>query len=150
MSNKHNRIQTVQAQTPYVLALHFQDGLQTTVNLHKTIKQYRALHPLLDASIFATAAVGEFGASIIWNNTDTLELAADNLRALAFEQQGYASNKSLIEWMDRHNLTLDTAAQELGLSRRMLAYYRSGEKPLPRTVALACKGWEAEQHVLAA
>ena len=24
----------------------------------------------------------------------------------------------------------------------MLAYYRSGAKPVPRTVALACLGWE--------
>ena len=52
--------------------------------------------------------------------------------------------------MARNGLTLDAAAQELGLSRRMLAYYRSGEKPLPRTVALACKWWEAERHALAA
>jgi len=37
-------------------------------------------------------------------------------------------------------LTLDRAAQELGLSWRLLAYYRSGEKPVPRTVALAMKG----------
>ena len=46
-------------------------------------------------------------------------------------------------------MTLDTAAQALGLSRRMLAYYRSGEKRVPRTVALACLGWEAEQRMAA-
>lgn len=150
MSNLHHRIQSVQAQAPHVLALHFQDGLQASIDLSQTIQQYRSLRPLLDAGVFATAAVGEFGASVIWNNSDALELAADNLRAMAFEQQGYASNRSLIEWMARNGLTLDAAAQELGLSRRMLAYYRSGEKPLPRTVALACKGWEAERHALAA
>jgi hypothetical protein len=44
--------------------------------------------------------------------------------------------------MARNDLTLDAAAVALGLSRRMLAYYRSGSKPVPRTVALACLGWE--------
>ena len=34
------------------------------------------------------------------------------------------------------------AALALGVSRRTLAYYRSGAKPVPRTVALACLGWE--------
>jgi len=47
--------------------------------------------------------------------------------------------------MAKHELTLDRAAEELGLSRRMLAYYRKGEKPVPKTVGLAMKGWEALQ-----
>lgn len=70
-------------------------------------------------------------------------LASDNLRALAVEQGGGCSHQQLIAWMHRHGLSLDQAAQALGLSRRMLAYYRSGEKPIPRTVALAMRGWEA-------
>jgi len=41
-----------------------------------------------------------------------------------------------------NDLTIDAAAVALGVSRRMLAYYRSGSKPVPRTVALACLGWE--------
>ncbi|MOA41208.1 hypothetical protein D3C78_1631490 [compost metagenome] len=48
--------------------------------------------------------------------------------------------------MTRHKLNLDQAAEALGLSRRMLAYYRSGAKPVPRTVALALLGWEVEQN----
>lgn len=63
--------------------------------------------------------------------------------ALGFEQQGHYSATFLWNWMARHGLTLDAAAQALGVSRRMLAYYRSGKHPLPRTVALARLGWEA-------
>ena len=37
------------------------------------------------------------------------------------------------------------AAEALGLSRRMVAYYWNDEKPVPRPVLLACKDWEAEQ-----
>ncbi|WP_289241611.1 hypothetical protein [Delftia sp.] len=43
-------------------------------------------------------------------------------------------------------MTQQAAAQALDISRRMLGYYLSGEKPVPRTVALACLGWEVEQR----
>ncbi len=149
MNNKHFRLAGVQTGKPYTLHLQFKDGLQASVDLQTTIKHYRSLRPLLDAGLFARAATGEFGASVIWNNDDTLALAADNLRALAFTQLGHASHQTIIEWMDKHQLTLDDAALALGISRRMLAYYRSGAKPVPRTVELACKGWEAEQMAVA-
>jgi predicted transcriptional regulator len=45
-------------------------------------------------------------------------------------------------WRKRQTHTLDTAAKALGLSRRMVAYYDKGEKPIPRTVALATKALE--------
>lgn len=46
-------------------------------------------------------------------------------------------------WMQRNGLSLSTAAQALGLSRRMIAHYRTGSRPIPKVVALACRGWEA-------
>lgn len=44
--------------------------------------------------------------------------------------------------MYRNGLTLDSASRALGISRRMLAYYRNGEKPIPKHIWLACLGWE--------
>jgi transcriptional regulator with XRE-family HTH domain len=44
-------------------------------------------------------------------------------------------------WMDTHSLTLDRAADALGLSRRTIAYYLSGEQPVPKTVMLATEGY---------
>ena len=79
---------------------------------------------------------------MIWANDDELELAADNLRARAVEQAGCVSHEFIWNWTARNNLSLDTAAVALGVSRRMLAYYRSDSKPVPRTAALACLGWE--------
>lgn len=29
------------------------------------------------------------------------------------------------------------------MTRRMIAHYRSGSRPIPKTVQLACIGWEA-------
>ena len=49
-------------------------------------------------------------------------------------------------WMEAHALTLDGAASALGLSRRMIAYYASGEKPIPKTVLLATEGLRARER----
>jgi hypothetical protein len=49
----------------------------------------------------------------------------------------------------RNGLSLTNAAEALGRSRRQVAYYASGEHEVPRTVLLACKGWEAEQRAAA-
>lgn len=34
-------------------------------------------------------------------------------------------------------------AEALGISRRMVSYYRTAHKPIPRAIWLACLGWEA-------
>lgn len=146
MSAKHFTLTRVQAGTGYTLALKFADGQSFQVDLTDVIGRHPTLAALKEPAIFATAAVGDWGGSVIWSQDDELELAVDNLRALAIEQAGGYSHQRVIEWMALHNLTLNAGARALGLSRRMLAYYRSGEKPVPRTVALAMLGWEVEQE----
>jgi DNA-binding XRE family transcriptional regulator len=47
------------------------------------------------------------------------------------------SRSALKAWRARKAYTLETAAQAPGLSRRKVAYYENGEKPIPRFVALA-------------
>lgn len=146
MSNKQFTITAVRVLPPSSLELTYADGAVLRVNVAAIVKMHPTLKRLGQPEIFAQAAVGDWGGSVVWAGDDDLELAADNLRARAIEQAGGASHEMLWNWMDRHHLTLDTAAKALGLSRRMLAYYRSGEKPVPRTVELACMGWEVEQR----
>jgi predicted DNA-binding transcriptional regulator AlpA len=142
MRPKQFTLVSVKTTPAAALLLRYADGEQFEVNLVDTIQRIPSLERLKDPEVFRAAQVGEHGASVIWANDDDLELAADNLRARAVEQAGGVSHEFIWRWMSRHNLTLDTAADALGLSRRMLAYYRSGAKPVPRTVALACLGWE--------
>lgn len=42
-------------------------------------------------------------------------------------------------WMAAMGYTAEKAADELGLSRRTVAYYRAGEQEIPRVVELACE-----------
>lgn len=146
MSNRHFILTGVEVVAPSSLRLTYADGAQLLVDLRETIVRHPTLAPLAAPDVFATAALGDWGGSVLWNNDDNLELAADNLRARAVEQAGGYSHELIWNWMARHKLTLDSAAEALGLSRRMLAYYRSGAKPVPRTVALALMGWEVEQQ----
>ena len=143
MSNKHFQLKDIAVIAPGSLLLTFADGEQFSVKLDEIIARHPTLQLLADPAVFATAAIGEWSDTVIWANDDNLELAADNLRARAVEQAGECSHELVWNWMAKHGMTLDRAAQELGLSRRMLAYYRSGERPVPRTVALAMKGWDA-------
>lgn len=142
MRLKQFTLVSVKATPAAALLLRYADGEQFELSMVDTITRLPSLERLKDPKIFSTVEVGEHGASVIWAKDDDLELAADNLRARAIEQAGGVSHEFIWNWMSRHKLTLDMAADSLGLSRRMLAYYRSGAKPVPRTVALACLGWE--------
>jgi transcriptional regulator with XRE-family HTH domain len=39
-------------------------------------------------------------------------------------------------WRERKAYTLGETARALGLSRRMVAYYEKGDRPIPRVIAL--------------
>lgn len=143
--NKQFTLTAVKAMAGGVLQLTFADGQAMQVDVAPIVERSPVLAPLRNPAVFRRASLGEWGGSVTWGG-DVLELAADNLRARAIEQAGGASHEVVMEWMHRHGLTQQAAADALGISRRMLAYYVSGEKPVPRTVALACRGWEVEQQ----
>lgn len=125
------------------LELEYADGASFDVCLVDLISSSDWMSPLKEESLFKTARLGEFGDTVEWPGHDDLELAADNLRAWGVEQAGQVSHEFIWRWMYEHDLSLDAAAAALGMSRGMLAYCRSGAKPVPRTVALACLGWAA-------
>jgi hypothetical protein len=75
-----------------------------------------------------------------------LDVGADRLYELALEQNGHADAAEFIRWRWKHGLSLQGAADELGLSRRQVAYYASGEREVPRYILLALRGWEQNQQ----
>lgn len=143
--SKHFTLRKAKVLDGLRLALVYADGEAFTVDLASIVKRHKTLAPLRDAAVFGKPKITDGGSTLTWAGHDELQLAADNLRARAIEQAGGVSHEFIWHWMDKHQLTLDQAAKHLGLSRRMLAYYRSGEKPVPLTVGLACLGWEMVQ-----
>lgn len=125
------------------LSLVFADGYAATVSLHELAAQRSALRRLLDPALFAKARRDARGGYVVWLEDD-LEIAADNLRNLAVEQSGGIGHERMHEWMARNALTQIRAAEAIGISRRMLNYYLSGAKAIPKTVWLACLGYEVQ------
>lgn len=142
MSKDHFVLTEVQARPGYGLWLRYADGAAWQVNLREQIHTLAYLAPLQDTALFSQAALGFAGRSVEWI-ADELDLASDNLRHLAIEQAGGIGHERLWRWLHTSGLSLEQAARALGISRRMLIYYRDGEKPIPRSIWLACLGWEA-------
>lgn len=137
----HHTITAINTHVPFGLTVTFADGQTFHVDLGPMIKAYPSMHLLCDLSLFKQARIDARGGYVVWIDDD-LELAADNLRNMAVEQSGGIGHERLWGWMDKHGLTQERAALALGVSRRMLNYYLSGAKPIPKTVWLACLGWE--------
>ena len=81
--------------------------------------------------------VGEWGWCAHW--TDDMEIASDTLWRLALEQ----GSKWLKDWRNAHGMTQREAAEALGVSPRMWRYYESATHLVPKTVHLACIGFDA-------
>jgi DNA-binding transcriptional regulator YiaG len=91
--------------------------------------------------LFTRVRVGEYGADVVWS--DEIDMSADTLWRLAREQSGATMSPDAFKHCrERKAYTLDAAARALGLSRRTVAYYEQGAKPIPRVVALATRGLE--------
>jgi hypothetical protein len=112
-----------------------------TVDLHKIVFGVKGLSPIRDETQFAKVAVGQGGHSLAWPGD--LDVGADRLWEIDQEQNGLPGVAEFIHWRQRNAFSLKQASDALGVSRRMIAYYFSGEKAVPRYILLACKGWDA-------
>lgn len=89
----------------------------------------------------ASAEVGDWGHSLVW--PDGSEAGADSLWLDTLDAIGRSDARSFLEWRLANGLSLSKAADALGLARRTIAYYSNGDRPVPKSILLACKGWEA-------
>ena len=127
------------------LALTWDDGGRAEIDLAPIAAAHPQLAPLADPDLFHRIHLAEDGWSVEWPKAG-IDLGAAQLRRWADEQSGEAMPREAFRaWMERHGLTLDRAAEALGLSRRTIAYYLSGEQPVPKTVMLATEGYDKRQ-----
>jgi hypothetical protein len=136
----HPKLQAVEALAPYRLRTTWSTGEVLEVDVESVLRGIPALSKLLEEKVFAKAHLGEWGHGVEWFDA---ELGADNVYAWAKEQASEVSHQMFGSWMHRNSLSLNTAADALGISRRMVSYYRTAQKPIPRSIWLACLGWEA-------
>lgn len=136
---------------PIILAARIAGTLAVDIewNTGETLRADLSAHvappfdALRDPVFFARMTRDEWGHGLGWPGG--LDLGADMLYELCREQAGLPTASEFDRWMQRNGLSLAKAAETLGMTRRMIAHYRTGSRPIPRVVGLACKGWEAEQ-----
>lgn len=140
------RLAAVKALPGHRLRLTFIDGSIYTVALAGEFDKFPGLAPLRDSKAFSKAVVieGE-GWTVEWPALD-IQIGADTLWLDAQAQNAPDENTRLFaQWRARHGLSLMEAAKALGMTSRTMSAYGSGSRPVPRYIALACKGWEAER-----
>ena len=141
-TDKTRTIVSVEAKPLATLALRWSDGTRAKIDLTDTLRK-RAFRSLRDPKVFARAKLGEWGHSVEWPGG--AGLGAETLWLETLSATGHGDCREFLEWRLRHGLSLSAAADALGISRRMVAYYSNGEKRVPKPILLACKGWEVEQ-----
>lgn len=137
------RIEAVDVIGPMRLRIAWSTGECFDVDLSEPINRLEALALLRDPALFARVHKDAWGHSLVWN--DEIDLGADRLYERCKEQAGELSARQFDAWMKIHQLSLSTAADALGISRRMVAHYRTGSRPIPKIVFLACRGWDAQR-----
>jgi len=111
-------------------------GLVEAVNLAPHILTFKLYRPLREnRHLFETVHVTADGAAIGWGRDDEIDMPATAVERLATDVM---SNDDFAGFLARNNLSLDAAAGQLGISRRLVAYYAKN-RPIPRYIALACR-----------
>jgi hypothetical protein len=146
-SMKRPRLSAVLPLAQFRLRLTFIDGSVFTVDFKPLFEESPGLAPLREAKAFAGAALtdGE-GWAVEWSDLD-IQIGADTLWLDAQAQNAPDENTRIFaQWRARHGLSLNQAAEALGMTTRTMSAYGTGARPVPRYIALACKGWEAEHE----
>jgi hypothetical protein len=138
------RLTAVTPAANYCLDVHFADGSSGTVCLRESVFSLHGLTPLRDSAAFSGVVLGEYGWEVEWPKFD-IQIGADTLFADMLEQHSETPADRFTVWRIRNGLSLAAASRELGVTVRTVSAYGSGTRPIPRTVQLACLGWEVEQ-----
>ena len=143
------RIVAAHALEPFKVEVTWDNGVRGMIDLAGHIARLAIFAPILqDTALWSQMTVDpELAYHLSWPDPAgglDMEVPTDLLWRMYLEQTGQVmSPTSFSSWMDRNRLSLTSAAKALGISRRMAAYYKSGERLAPRVVLLACHGYES-------
>ena len=126
----------------YRVALVWADGRESQVDLAPHLLRYAIYRPLRDnPAAFEQAEVIDDGVALAWR-AHGIDISADAIAALEGCQTMTAGD--FRARLKRLGLSFDAAAAAFDISRRQIAYFASGAKPIPRHLVLALRGFEAE------
>lgn len=139
-------IKAVRALKRHQVEVIWSTGRIDRVDVGEALKAHASLAPARRQARFAAVKPGEWGHCLSWGGLEgeEIEIGADAVWRLARKQATQAGSVDFTAWRAAHGISLTEAAHCLGLSRRAVAYYESGAKPVPQVVALALRGFDAQ------
>jgi len=120
-------------------------------DLTGVVASVAVLAPLADETVFARAAVVDWGVGVAWSPEDDperLDLSAETLVRLARYQEPM-TGAAFKAWRERLGLSQNETAELLGISQRTVNDYQAADR-MPAVVAIACRALEADRHLLQA
>lgn len=144
---KRARLAGIEVLAEFKMRLEFVNGQAYILDFKPLLEESPGLAQLHDSKVFATATLidGE-GWTVEWPALD-IQIGADTLWLDAQAQNAADENTRIFaQWRARYGLSLSQAAQALGMTARTMSAYGTGARPVPRYIALACKGWEVVQR----
>lgn len=111
---KPPRIDEVTALEPGVLEIRWTTGETLVAHVGDWIERFELLAPLRDAVTFSQVRVGWYGHLVEW--PVDIDLGADQLYERCKEEAGLPTPQLFDDWMKRNQLSLNTAAESLGLN----------------------------------
>lgn len=142
---KRARLSGVEVLPDFKLKLTFINGEVYTLDFLPLFDESMGLNPLRNPENFAGAQIieGE-GWAVDWPALD-IQIGADTLWLDAQAQNAPDENtRFFAQWRARNGFSLAQAAKALGITPRTMNFYGTVDRPVPRYIALACKGWELE------
>ena len=139
----NNRILTVRAEPAgFVLHVEWADARTSTHDFRQRFNRFPALAGLAESDRFVGVRVGEDGATLEWPESG-VDVCADSLRFEAYPEENpfpdvVMAGDEFRAWMKGNSLSLSAAAGILGISRRQIANFANGTKPVPCSVFLSC------------
>lgn len=126
----------------FMLTLVWANRARTVYDMKPLIAERGIFAPLRQPATFIKARVIEDGLGVGWPGTDA-DCAADKMWYAAHPKENPFADALMTPadfkvWLTRQGLSLSGAAARLGISRRQVAAYASGEKTVPRILFLAC------------
>lgn len=140
------RIKNIKPLPDSLLRITFANESVYTVDFKPFFDESPGLAPLRNQEAFFKAFADEGGWTVEWPELD-IQIGADTLWLDAQAQNATDENTRIFcQWRARYGLSLAEAAKALGMTTRTMSAYGSGKHPVPRYIALACKGWDCEHR----
>lgn len=121
------------------LELRWSNDQEATLDLAKVLED-DAYAALRHGDVFEAVQLGDWGQSLVW--PDGIEIGADSLWLDCLSAWGREDTRAFLEWRLRNGFSAAAAAEALGISRPSVVKYSTGAT-VPRSIQLACKGWDA-------